>query len=133
MRTATIIGCLFLSAIILMGCGPIKSILVIQDAEKELKAAEEQEAADKVASVYYYYAAQQYLYKAKDEHGHSDFMESERFAQKALDLAQKANAKAAKGRTRVYDPEEDQSEKKSKKTRSGKKKKSGSDSMFRED
>ncbi len=106
----------------LIGCGPIKTTLLFQDVTKELKAAERNEADQKIASVYYYWAAREYFTKAKQEHGYSDFDESEILAKKALELARTATAKAETGKKRVVEPEDLEQNKKGAKSKSKRRK-----------
>jgi len=84
----------FLMLALFSACGPIKSTMVINDTQSLLDSAKQMRAEEKPAAQYYYYAAHEYLRKAKDEEGHSDFQSAEHFGKKALDLARKAVNKA---------------------------------------
>ena len=84
---------------LITACGPIKSTMVINDTQSLLDRAKQMRAEEKPASQYYYYAAYEYLRKAKDEEGHSDFESAKHFGQKALDLARKAINKARDGQS----------------------------------
>ena len=83
---------LALAAVVLGACGPTKSTALILDADVQLEAARTA-GADKLAP-YEYTAAGQYLHKAREEQGYSDFEVAIDFAQKALDNAVKAKKKA---------------------------------------
>lgn len=74
------------------GCGPIVSGVQIIKADVELSAAAT--AGAKNNAPYEYTAATEYLQKAREEHGYSDFAESRKYANKAFELAEKARKKA---------------------------------------
>jgi hypothetical protein len=69
-------------------CGPIVSGVQIINADIALSAAKT--AGADQHSLYEYTAAQQYLHKAREEHGYSDFSAARVFADKALAHAVKA-------------------------------------------
>jgi hypothetical protein len=94
-----------LVALLAAGCGPIKSTIMIRDAETAVEQASADQADQKVASVYYYWAAYEYLVKAKITHGHAEFFKSEELAARALELAQKATEKAKGATLRVVEPD----------------------------
>ncbi|NOZ86832.1 MAG: hypothetical protein GXP49_11275 [Deltaproteobacteria bacterium] len=74
------------------GCGPVESTSVILDAEAACAKAEI-EHADKVqGAAYYYFAAEQYLDKAKEEQGYSDFEIAIDYGRRAKKLADKARS-----------------------------------------
>jgi hypothetical protein len=74
------------------GCGPIVSGVQIVNANIALSAAET--AGAKRTAIYEYTAAREYLQKAREEHGYSDFWASRIYADKALDYAVRARKKA---------------------------------------
>ncbi|MBI3179477.1 MAG: DUF4398 domain-containing protein [Deltaproteobacteria bacterium] len=74
------------------GCGPIVSGVEIVNANVALSAAET--AGAKRTAIYEYTAAREYLQKAREEHGYSDFWASRVYAERALDYALKARKKA---------------------------------------
>jgi hypothetical protein len=73
-------------------CGPTKSTAVIMDADVQLTAAKTA-GAEKLAP-YDYTAASQYLHKAREEQGYSDYEEAIDFAEKARSHATVAKQKA---------------------------------------
>lgn len=77
------------------GCGPVQSTSHIHRAEATFERARVNDAHEKAP--YEYYTAQNYLYKAKEEWGYSDFEASIDFAEKAEQEADAAvqNAKEA--------------------------------------
>lgn len=77
----------------LSGCGPLISTYLIVSAQADLDGAKAAEA-EKYA-VYEYTAASEYLHKAREEQGYSDFGPSIDFAYKAMDLAEKATTRAS--------------------------------------
>jgi len=74
------------------GCGPTQSTSLIMDADVELQAARTADAPK--LSPYEYTAATEYLRKAREEQGYSDFEVSIDFAEKALKHARDAKEKA---------------------------------------
>ena len=74
------------------GCGPVVSGVQLINVNIALSAAET--AGAKRAAVYEYTAAKEYLQKAREEHAYSDFWASRIYADKALDYAKRARAKA---------------------------------------
>jgi len=74
------------------GCGPVVSGVQIINVNIAISAAET--AGAKRAAVYEYTAAKEYLQKAREEHGYSDFWASRIYADKALDYAVRARKKA---------------------------------------
>ncbi len=88
-RTRWLRAGLFLSILAgLTGCGPITSTTTIAKATVALDAAEGA-SAEKYA-VYEYMSAREYLRKAKEEEGHSDFQAAIDLAKKAIEFAEKA-------------------------------------------
>ncbi len=75
-----------------LGCGPVVSGVEIVNANVALSAAET--AGAKRTAIYEYTAAREYLQKAREENGYSDFWASRIYAEKALDYALKARKKA---------------------------------------
>ena len=76
----------------LVGCGPIVGGVQILNADIALSAARTA-GAEKDAK-YEYVAAQEYLQKAREEHGYSDYWAARVYADKATALAKKAKQKA---------------------------------------
>jgi broad specificity polyphosphatase/5'/3'-nucleotidase SurE len=74
------------------GCGPIVSGVQIINVNIALSAAET--AGAKRAAVFEHTAAKEYLQKAREEHGYSDYWASRIYADKALDYAVRARKKA---------------------------------------
>lgn len=75
-----------------LGCGPIVSGVQIINANVEISAAET--AGAKQHSLYEYTAAVEYLQKAREEAGYSDFAAARDYADKAYDFAERARKKA---------------------------------------
>jgi hypothetical protein len=76
----------------LVGCGPIVSGVQIINANIAISAAET--AGAKASAIYEYTAAAEYLQKAREEHGYSDFAAARIYADKSLDYAVRARKKA---------------------------------------
>ncbi len=76
----------------LAACGPVESTSVIIEADTALHNAKTAEADQK--SPYEYTAAEQYLHKAREKWGTSDFEYSIDYASKARDLAKTARDKS---------------------------------------
>jgi hypothetical protein len=98
MKRALIPG-LGMLAVIVLGfalgaCGPVESTSLIVQADTSLHNAKTAGADQK--SPYEYTAAEQYLHKAREEWGRSDFEYSVDFATKARDLSIKARENAMK-------------------------------------
>lgn len=74
------------------GCGPTKSTALIMDADVQLQAARTADA-EKLAP-YEFTAASEYLHKAREEQGYSDFEVSIDFGEKAVKYATEAKEKA---------------------------------------
>ena len=87
-------GCTLVVALASGGvaCGPIVSGVQVINANIELSAAETAGAPSH--AIYEYNAAVEYLQKAREEAGYSDFSASREFADKARDFAKKARKKA---------------------------------------
>src|SRR2546428_565631 len=83
---------LFVGLSLNLGCGPIVSGVEIINANIALSAAET--AGAKKTAIYEYTAAHEYLQKAREEHGYSDFWAARVYAEKALDYAIKARKRA---------------------------------------
>ncbi len=93
---------LVIVAVIETACGPIRSTAGLADAQKMLRAAEN-EQADKVA-LYEMTLARKYLDKAFEELGYNDYYEAERLAIEAEGYAQAALQKALG--TELIDPQD---------------------------
>ncbi|MFW5966689.1 MAG: DUF4398 domain-containing protein [Persicimonas sp.] len=91
----TLLGTLAVVLLILGGCGPVQSTSHIHSAEATFERARVNDAHEKAP--YEYYTAQNYLYKAKEEWGYSDFEASIDYAERAQEEADAAvqNAKEA--------------------------------------
>lgn len=74
------------------GCGPIMSTSNIEGAKDAMKKADEVNASE--FAPYEYYMAQEYLRKADELWGYSQFGFSADYAQKAMDMAKAAAEKA---------------------------------------
>lgn len=87
---------LIMMAVLLLatGCGPILSTGRISDAKEALEKAEAANAAERAP--YEYTMAQEYLRKADELWGYSQFGYSSDYAQKAIDMATAAEEKAQK-------------------------------------
>lgn len=77
---------------LLGACGPTKSTALIMDADVQLQAAKTADA-EKLAP-FEYTAAAEYLHKAREEQGYSDFEVSIDFGEKAVKFATEAKEKA---------------------------------------
>ncbi len=90
-------GAALLGAVLtLAGCGPVVSGVQIVKANIAISAAETAGAKTSSTALYEYTAAVEYLKKAREEHGYSDFSASREYADKALDYAMQARTKAEK-------------------------------------
>jgi hypothetical protein len=78
----------FLVLASLAGCAAGRNVYYVWDAQRALKEAELVDAPKK--AVYEYTLASEYLSKAKEEAGYSDFGASEKLARKATEWAAKA-------------------------------------------
>ncbi len=85
-------GLFFLAVLGLTGCGPITATTSIAKATVAVEAAEGANA-EKYA-VYEYLSAQEYLRKAKEEEGYSDFQAAVDLAKKVREFAEKAREMA---------------------------------------
>lgn len=96
----------------LIGCGPVTSVTRIYDASVAIEAARAAQA-DRYA-VYEFVSAVEYLKKAKEEEGYSDFQMAIDYAAKARKFADEARSRALSSPdrglpmpgTRVEDPDE---------------------------
>jgi hypothetical protein len=77
-----------------VGCGPVESTAVILSADTALHNAKTADGDQK--SPYEYTAAEQYLHKAREKWGTSDFEYSVDYATKARDLATTARERSLK-------------------------------------
>lgn len=75
-----------------LGCGPVVSGVNIVTANARISEAES--AGAKQYALYEYTAAVEYLQKAREEHGYSDFAAARLYADKAFDFAEQAKKKA---------------------------------------
>ncbi len=87
-----LLGALLTAAVGAVGCGPITATTSIADATVALEAARGIEAEQ--YAIYEYQSAVEYLRKAREEEGYSDF-------QRAIDLAKKARAFAEDAREKA--------------------------------
>ncbi|MEO1271794.1 MAG: DUF4398 domain-containing protein [Myxococcota bacterium] len=76
----------------LIGCGPTQSTILINESEVALEKATLVDAEDKAP--FEYYSASQYLHKAKEEWGYSNFEKSAEFAILAKKFSEEALRKA---------------------------------------
>jgi hypothetical protein len=76
----------------LVGCGPITSTTTISSADLAIQSAR-LEGAEEFA-IYEFVSAVEYLDKAREEWGYSDYGHAEEYAQRALDLAEAARERA---------------------------------------
>jgi len=83
---------ILLAGTLLVGCGPIVSGVEIVNANIALSSAET--AGAKKTAIYEYVSAREYLQKAREENGYSDFWAARIYAEKALDYATKARKRA---------------------------------------
>ncbi len=74
------------------GCGPVESLVVINQANLAIEAAERSEAAR--YAPYEYYSAVELVHKAREEMNYSDFEVAVDLALDAKKLASKAREKA---------------------------------------
>lgn len=74
------------------GCGPIASSIRMGEAREALKQARASEAQKH--AIYPYVSAQSYLSKAEEENSYAGYAASQRYAQRALELAWEARARA---------------------------------------
>ncbi len=79
-------------SVLSVGCGPVVSGKNIIDANIAISAAKT--AGAEKQSIYEYTAAKEYLQKAREEHGYSDFWAAGIYADKALEYAKQARRKA---------------------------------------
>ncbi|MBQ8035849.1 MAG: DUF4398 domain-containing protein [Proteobacteria bacterium] len=80
------------SLVLMSGCGPIMSTSRISDAKDALEKAQAVNAAEKAP--YEYTMAQEYLRKADELWGYSQFGYSAEYAKKAIEMANAAEEKA---------------------------------------
>ncbi len=80
--------------VISFGCGPVESTYLIVQSDTAIQGAKTADAEKK--SPYEYYAAEQYLHKAREKWGTSDFEYSIDYAKDARDLAKKARERSMK-------------------------------------
>lgn len=94
MVRAFFVPAMFLCGVVaLLGaCGAVISTPTIRDAELAVQAAE-MEQAEQFAT-YEFVSAVQYLEKAKEEWGFSDFQHAEEYGQRARELAEAALERA---------------------------------------
>ncbi len=99
MKTSLLLGMLVAMAtlILLCDCGPVESTSLIVQADTALHNAKTAEAVKR--SPYEYYAAEQYLHKAREKWGTSDFEYSIDYAKDSRDLAVKARERSMKKET----------------------------------
>ncbi len=73
----------------LLACGAGRSVYYLWDAQREFARAEESGAAQK--AVFEYTMARQYLLKAREEAGYSDYQAAEDLARKSMDWSSQAS------------------------------------------
>lgn len=79
------------------GCGAGRSLYFVWDAERAFREAEEQGAATQ--AVYEYTLAREYLVKAREEQGYSDYRDAEKLARSSSEWAARAVEVAQYGTT----------------------------------
>ena len=94
-RALGYLACLSISAMVIVGCGPISAHGVIRDARVAVEAAEAAGAVD--GAPYEYYSALAYLKKAREEEGYSDYQAAVDLANQAKVFADTARSKAEAG------------------------------------
>jgi len=92
MRPSTVVPLLLLA-----GCAAGKSSYYLWTAEREFRTAVALEAEQR--AVYEYTLAHQYLLKAREEQGYSDYKAAEQLARTSTDWSNKASAVAEYGTT----------------------------------
>lgn len=85
---------LSLVGLVTLGCGPVESTMIIVEADTALHNAKTADAQNQ--SPYEYVAAEQYLHKAREMWGTSDFEYAIDYATKARDLSLKARERSLK-------------------------------------
>ena len=75
----------------LLGCGPVEYISQVGNKAASAVSAAKLAQADRYAP-YEYTAAEEYLHKAREEAGYSEYQDSIEYGQKAEDLANRARA-----------------------------------------
>ncbi len=83
------------SLLLVSSCAAGRSTYYLWTAEREFIAANEVQAPEK--AVYEYTLAHQYLLKAREEHGYSDYKAAEGMARKSAEWSGKAAAVAEYG------------------------------------
>lgn len=103
-----------LCALVLSACGPTQSTILINEAEVAFEKADLNKGAEKAP--YEYFSAKEYLQKAKEEWGYSDFeaaldyaILSRKFAEEAVRKAKgkPGKAPAQSDPSQIRDPEAD--------------------------
>lgn len=103
-RRIRLIGVALAAALGVGGCGPVTSTTRIADATVAVEAAQAVQA-DRYA-VFEYVSAVEYLKKAKEEEGFSDFQAAIDLATRARELAEKARQRALANPARGLAPPE---------------------------
>src|SRR5215470_978739 len=75
----------------LLGCGPVEYISQVGNRAASAVSAAKQAEADRYAP-YEYTAAEEYLHKAREEAGYSQYQDSIEYGHKAEEMAQRARA-----------------------------------------
>lgn len=83
---------LVVACIVCAGCGPVRYLSDVGDAEEQLAAAEQRNA--RTFAAYEYFAAEVYLEKAREEAGEGHYEEAIRFARNAREFARQAERRA---------------------------------------
>ena len=86
----------------LAGCGPITATTTIAQATVAIEAAEGAQA--KTFAVYEYTSATEYLRKAREEEGFSDFQQAIDYAKQAREFAEQAKVAAMNSEARGLPP-----------------------------
>ena len=96
MKTSLLLGMLAAvgTLVLLCDCGPVESTSLIVQADTAIHNANTADAKKK--SPYEYHAAEQYLHKARETWGTSDFEYAIDYAKDARDLAVKARERSMK-------------------------------------
>lgn len=83
----------------LAGCGPVLSSTALGEAHSALHAAES--AGAEQYALYEYVSASEYLDKAREELGYSDFRAARAYARRALEFAEAAAVRAGQSPERL--------------------------------
>ena len=95
-------GALLALSVLFTACGPISTTIALHDAEAAIETARSADAARYAA--FELTSADEYLRKALEEEGYSDFQAAIDLAQRALVFADKARERALKSPARGGGP-----------------------------